>query len=241
LTNSTAPTKDMARVDRRILRTKKALRTALLELIEEKGYDGISVEEITQRANLGRATFYLHYKDKEDLLLEEFVEMAQERVKVLTEIPFSEWQAGERADEKQPLAPLVKVFEHAAEHEALYRVLLHGEGMKRLEQSIRALVAQSIAEIALAERRSRPLLAEPPIPLELIAAYFSGALLSSLAWWLDAPARVSPVEMAGLFQRLLFLGVREASTPQQPGGSKKPRPQGAAPRRPAAGRKARAS
>jgi AcrR family transcriptional regulator len=206
-----ATPKDASKVDRRVLRTKKALRAALLELIEAKGYEAVSVEEITQRANLGRATFYLHYKDKEELLLEEFVEIAQERVKVLSEIPYSEWQAGElaadTAAEKQPLMPLLTVFEHAAEHAALYRVLLRGGSMPRLEQRIRALIAQSIEEIALARRRTLPSPVEPQIPLDLIAAYFSGALLSSLAWWLDSPLPLSPLEMAGVFQRLFFLGV----------------------------------
>ena len=62
-----------SKTDRRIQRTRQSLRTALLELIKEKGYDAISIEEITERANVGRATFYLHYKDKEDLLLEDFL------------------------------------------------------------------------------------------------------------------------------------------------------------------------
>lgn len=205
------PDRETTKVDRRIVRTKKALRAALLELIEEKGYEAVSVEEITQRANLGRATFYLHYKDKEDLLLEEFVEIAQERVKVLSQIPFSEWEAGERAadspTDKQPLMPLLTVFEHAAEHAALYRVLLHGESKTRLEQRIRSLIAQSIEEIAQARRRSEAPRADPQVPLDLLASYFSGALLSSLAWWLDSPLPISPLEMAGLFQRLFFQGV----------------------------------
>src|SRR5688572_15174255 len=79
------------KIDRRIQRTRQSLRTALLELIKKKGYDAISIEEITECANVGRATFYLHYKDKEDLLLEEFSEMANEKVQVLSEIPFSAW------------------------------------------------------------------------------------------------------------------------------------------------------
>ena len=52
------------KTDRRIQRTRQALHSALLELTKEKGYDSISIEEITAHANVGRATFYLHYKDK---------------------------------------------------------------------------------------------------------------------------------------------------------------------------------
>jgi AcrR family transcriptional regulator len=57
------------RIDPRIERTQAALRGALVSLIEEKGFDAISVQEITERARLNRATFYLHFRDKRDLLI----------------------------------------------------------------------------------------------------------------------------------------------------------------------------
>ena len=66
--------------DRRVQRTRQALREALLSLMKEKDYNAITVEEITARANLGRTTFYLHYKDKEALLLEKFADLIQELV-----------------------------------------------------------------------------------------------------------------------------------------------------------------
>src|SRR5512134_2049542 len=123
------PTK--TKTDRRIQRTRQSLRAALLELIKEKGYDAISTEEITERANVGRATFYLHYKDKEDLLLEEFSEMANEKVQVLSEIPFSAWlQSGEdkrTAKGKRPAPPLLIVFEHIYDNSELYYILLKSE------------------------------------------------------------------------------------------------------------------
>jgi AcrR family transcriptional regulator len=58
--------------DRRRVRTRQMLRNALLELIDEKGYESVTVQEITDRADLGRATFYLHFKDKDELLVATF-------------------------------------------------------------------------------------------------------------------------------------------------------------------------
>ena len=131
---------ETARVDRRILRTRKALRAALLELSKEKGFDAISVEEITERANLGRATFYLHYKDKEDLLLDEFREIASNRVQVLSEIPILIWKSNqgqiELVNNSVPLMPLQLVFEHAFQNAALYRILLRGGSSKRIVDQI---------------------------------------------------------------------------------------------------------
>jgi AcrR family transcriptional regulator len=77
--------------DRRVQRTRAALRQSLMELIREKGYEALTVEEVARRANLGRATFYLHYHDKDDLLLEEFSLLARERVQALSAIPFAAW------------------------------------------------------------------------------------------------------------------------------------------------------
>jgi AcrR family transcriptional regulator len=57
------------KIDPRIERTREMLRNALMALIQEKGFDAISVQDITERARLNRATFYLHYRDKQDLLI----------------------------------------------------------------------------------------------------------------------------------------------------------------------------
>jgi AcrR family transcriptional regulator len=212
MTNRPASIGEAPRTDRRILKSKKALRDALVELIQEKGYDAVSVEEITQRANVGRATFYLHYKDKEELLLEEFIEMAKDRVQALSQIPVSVWEERDNPveffAENQPMMPLQKVFEHAAENAGLYRVLLRGESSPRLAERIRRIVATSINEIAEATRQKEPIPVKLLVPIELLAAYFSGALLSSLSWWLHEEQPPSPSEMTRMFQSLFFPGVR---------------------------------
>ena len=55
--------------DRRVRKTRKALRDALVELTLEKGYAAVTVGDIADRADVGRTTFYAHFTDKEDLLL----------------------------------------------------------------------------------------------------------------------------------------------------------------------------
>lgn len=201
------------RPDRRVQRTKQALRTALLELIREKGYDSISVEEITRRANLGRATFYLHYKDKEDLLIDEFSELANERVRALLEIPFSAWlPVVENVDppgENAPSAPFLMVFQHIDDNAELYRILLSNQNSDRVLGRIRKIITQSITEFMQTkiEKDPIPLLLE--VPIDLLAAYFSGALLSSVDWWLEQEESYSTEEMTRMFQRLFFPGARK--------------------------------
>lgn len=202
------------KIDRRIQRTKLALRQALLELIKEKGFDAISVEEITERANLGRATFYLHYKDKEDLLLDEFREMASNRVEVLSEIPLSIWKSTddnmELPDGHSAVMPLLLVFEHAAQNAELYRILLRGGNSHRIGIQIRQIIADSIHAIVQARMQNEPP-APIEVPIELLASYFSGALMGSLSWWLEQGTSPSPEEMARMFQHLFFPGVKKVT------------------------------
>jgi AcrR family transcriptional regulator len=122
------------KTDRRILRTRAALRKSLMELIREKGYEALTIEEITSRANLGRATFYLHYHDKDELLLEEFSLLAQERVAALSKIPFASWlpnaedmliDAGNK-----PIQPFLMVFQHVADNAELYQYFAAKSGFQ---------------------------------------------------------------------------------------------------------------
>jgi AcrR family transcriptional regulator len=202
------------KIDRRIQRTCKALRTALLELIKEKGYDAISIEDITERANVGRATFYLHYKDKEDLLLEEFSEMANEKVQVLTEIPFSDWLQSQedRGDggAKRPAPPLLIVFEHIYDNSELYYILLKSEKSSRIVERIRKISTEAIVRFVEAKAITDPIPLKFNVPIEFFAAVFSGALLSTVDWWLDEEMRHTPREMTRLFQSVFFKGAREA-------------------------------
>ena len=176
------------KTDRRIQRTRRALRKALMDLIKEKGYDSLSVEEITQRANLGRATFYLHYKDKEDLLVDEFSELANERARTLSEIPFSAWlphfQDPEHTVANIPTEPFLMVFQHVADNAEIYRILLQNEKSDRILERIRKIIAQSITEFMQTKVENDPIPILFEVPIELLAAYFSGALLSCVDWWL---------------------------------------------------------
>jgi AcrR family transcriptional regulator len=120
--------------DRRVDRTRHALKEALYELLKEKSYESVTVEEITERANLGRTTFYLHYKDKEDLLLEDFIELVDRLVERMINIPLLQWiegqlEAGQHTNQPQAI---YMVFQHAEAHAKLYRIVLRGQGMSEV-------------------------------------------------------------------------------------------------------------
>jgi len=217
MTQTELPEKDPPKIDRRILRTRLALRSAMLSLIKEKGFDAVTVEEITERANLGRATFYLHYKDKEDLLLEEFREIATNRVQVLSEIPVSIWRSSQGALESPggtaPIMPLLLVFEHAEQNADLYRILFRGQSSERIAGQLREIIIHSINAIIQSRQHNESHSTQMEVPVELLASYFSGALMSSINWWLEQETPPPPYEMARMFQHLFFPGVMKVWNP----------------------------
>lgn len=198
--------------DRRVQRSRQALRDALLELIKEKDYDSISVEEITQQANIGRATFYLHYKDKEDLLVDEFNERVNERAQIIAEIPFSNWlptlESSDPNTEINPAPPLLMAFQHVLNHADLYRILLKTEKSDRIFDRIRKIVVHAINEFMETKVKNDPIPILFEVPIDLLAAYFSGALLSCVDWWFENDLSYTPEEMTRMFQRLFFPGAR---------------------------------
>ena len=205
--------KEPRKVDWRVQRTRQALRKALVELIQEKGYDAISVEEITQRANLGRATFYLHYKDKEDILLEEFSEKVSDQVRLISEIPATFWAPeqvlNEVERENSLILPMQLIFKHAAENAEFYRVMLRGESTKRIADRINEIVITSYNQVIGKKFPNTPALIYQVMPLDILAVYFSGALLSCLRWWLEQDPLPTSELMTRVFQNLYIPGVHK--------------------------------
>ncbi len=193
-------------IDRRARRTRRQLKEALFALILEKGYDAVTIEDITGRADLGRTTFYLHYKDKEDLLVESIDSIAAE---LIARLPPSAFNV---ADPPSPLAgrvddTILVTFQHAAENAQLYRIIMRGEGANQASHRLHAIIRQIAADL-INERRKEGTL-RPQLPPDVFANYFAGTLLATITWWLEADTPYPPEEMAEMFRMLFFQGGRK--------------------------------
>lgn len=186
--------------DRRVRRTRSMLRAALIELILDRGFDAITVQDITDRANLARATFYLHYSDKEDLLSHCLNEVYAELERRIT-------QANSQVFEDGSTSLACVLFQHAVENTKLYHIILHGHGQGLILHRIRSCLAERITNQlgALLARREGPALPE------VMAHHLTGALLGLLAWWLDRGQPHTPGEMAHLFRQIGQPGAQAAS------------------------------
>ena len=184
----------MSRVktDRRTARTRRLLRDSLLALILEKGYDAVTIEEITERADLGRTTFYLHYKDKEDLLLKSIEAISDELLAQISNTP-----------------PILLVFQHAATHANLYRIILRGEGAYRATYRLQEMISEAARNFLVMKRTQENIQVNPEVPIEVFLNYFAGSLLGLVTWWLEDNMPYPPEEMAAMFQKLFFQGARQ--------------------------------
>jgi len=161
------------------------------------------VEEITQRAGVGRATFYLHYRDKEDLLLEHLMDLARDRVKLLAEIPLDGWNI----EANPPYPAFLLLFQNAAENAPLFRVVLHGEGSMLVTQRLRDIIRVALDTVIQPhEEQEGGLSLSTSIPLYFLASYLAGALVGSIGWWLEQDSGLDAVEMTRTFQRMFFPG-----------------------------------
>jgi AcrR family transcriptional regulator len=185
--------------DRRSQRTRQLLSEALVNLIKEKGYSAITVSDIIERANIGRSTFYAHYRDKDDLLVGELDRV----VDVLSlHIPHD-------APTGNLLFPSLGLFRHVGEQHELYKALVWGSGadllFKHEQKSLSEKIEQSLMEGTK----------EFNIPLPILANFIAGSFLTLLKWWLDNKMIYSPEQMNEIFRRLTLPGIEEVSIQQE--------------------------
>ena len=186
------------KVDRRVRRTRRLLREAFFELVNEKGYEAITVEDIVARADIGKTTFYVHFKGKRELL-EHIVEIYCKKWRDEVLASFKDEQAYMRLD------GTVAAFEFAHREAAFFQLVLHAESVSFVQQSLHNSLSEWIQ--SLLEHLVRQLDVTPTIPTELMAEHSTGALLAVIKWWLaKGVAQYSAEEMALMFRELSMYG-----------------------------------
>lgn len=162
-------------------------------MVLDNGYHTVTIEELTERADVGRTTFYAHYKDKEDLLAHLVTELAEELRNRIDEVQTLD-SVGFTGDVFR------QVFQHALEERELYLLILRGEGDGRaLRQFIDGYCRRSEKTY---RARAEKLGVEPRLPAELLARSVAGELSSLLFWWLENDQPYSVEEMSTMMRDL---------------------------------------
>lgn len=177
-------------MDRRALRTRRSLHQALLQLIFERDYDGISVADIADAANVGRSTFYAHFTDKDDLL-----RSGTEHLRTILFAEHSSDIAGETKAERRPLGFSRFMTGHLREQLELYRALMRGRAGSIMLTQIRQFLSEIVRKELIASSPNR-------VASELTVQFVVGAYMSVLTWWVDRGAVEPAEEIDAAFRNL---------------------------------------
>lgn len=188
--------KQPSRDDRRVRRTHAALRAALVDLMIERGWDGFSVQDLCQRADIGRSTFYLHFADKDEVLAGAFADLGRELRAQLA-----------RSGTPRPLAFTRGLLDHAQEHLRVYRALVGRRAAHVVQSKIRALVLELVRDdlaprLAAGARR------------DAAVAFLAGALFDLLIWSIEARPPTTAEEADTLFHELAQPALAAAANPR---------------------------
>jgi AcrR family transcriptional regulator len=178
--------------DRRSQRTRHLLSHAFVELLREKGYNAMTVRDIIERANIGRSTFYSHYRDKDDLFvseLERVIEALSHQIPEHEEVPFF---------------PSLGLFRHVGEQYELYKALLWTPGIDLFIKHMQTSLSQRI-EQGLQKHEK-----DFDVPLPIVGSFIAGSFLTLLRWWLENKMVPSPEKMDQIFRRLVSQGIKKA-------------------------------
>jgi AcrR family transcriptional regulator len=192
--------------DRRILRTQLAIHAAFVQLVKEKGFDALSVKDITTRANINRGTFYLHYEDKYDLLEQIETGIIQDLQGIIQQASAVDALDGTILNE--PLPVVVQFFEYLRDNASLMHAVLGLRGDIAFQTRLKHAIEANIFNIGLfATMKDENLL----VPREYFLSYVISAHLGVIQFWLQRGCRESPREMALILTRLSFRGPFYAS------------------------------
>lgn len=173
--------------DRRLHRTRSALRDALVTLVIERGWDDLSVQDLCDRANVGRSTFYTHYPNKDALLVGTFDDLRR----FLQSLPPELLPTGSPPRFSFALG----LIKHADERRKVFQALLGRRSGYTVKQRFRDMVIQLVAD-------ELPNGSTHALPRGAAERWIAGGMVELLIWWIEQPDRVSPAELALTFEEM---------------------------------------
>jgi len=180
-------------LDRRSLKTRQAIHEALHSLMQEKQYNKITIQDIIDRANVGRSTFYSHYETKDELLLssvEHLLEMLNKYIASYVEYK----------GDKPRLIPVTELFEHIKENSRLIKGLIKAKSADMFFEKAQAYWNSKIEGYL---RTKLPEGKSPKVPIPILTNHITSTLVNLLEWWVNNKMSFTPLEMDQYFQELI--------------------------------------
>lgn len=190
--------------DLRVIRTKESIRDALVELIDEKGFEAITVKDITTRAKINRGTFYAHYQDKFDLMTKCEEEIMLEMSRIAKQIFPGVIAALETNSPTLAPFPLaVLIFEYLNENSGFMKAVLGPKGDLSFQTRLKNFMWNTLfGNDPNAIIKEENLL----VPGQYLASYIASAHIGVIQQWLDSGRKESPQEMARILSTITVNG-----------------------------------
>jgi len=181
--------------DRRIEKTRGLLHEALASLVREKPYDSIVVKEILDRANVGRSTFYMHFRDKDDLLASSIHDTVRSA--------HASARPSSGSKHERIVGFSLPVFEHIHQHRSAGAAKMGSKGRAILHEHLRQVLADLIGDEVkrgFAGRRKTP----GQMPPDLLVRYVASSFILVLNWWVEESSPLAPADVDAVFRALVM-------------------------------------
>lgn len=168
-------------LDRRVRRTYQLLSNALIELTLDRGYDSLTIRDITEHADVAYATFFRHFSDKDDLLhmtLNHLIETIEDLKYEPQSLEFM-YNEG------------VAIFYHVKQHSDLYRLLLDSQGAHHILEKLKHSIAETMLESCIPYIKD----SLQHIPPSLVTYQYSSSIIALVSWWLSQDMATPPETM----------------------------------------------
>lgn len=172
------------RTDPRILRTRKLIKDAFIELLQEMDIEKITVNCLTERATINRVTFYLHYQDIPDML----EKMAEEMIEDLTAV-MGKSNMNEQSTEAVNWQGLVYLLEYISAHADFYKIVLGSKGIPIFKDRLLTWLTSRI--VSGVEKRES-IIEQAGIKKEILIWSHSSALIGVIIAWLQNDMPYTP-------------------------------------------------
>lgn len=190
----------MKKLDLRVKRTNKYIIEAFIRLVEEKGFEQVTVQNIADEAMINRATFYAHYKDKQDLY-EKIFDLAVESFTAI--LDFEDFVQGNRIKIRKIEAAMTELFLHIQNNRSFYLTIMDASAIEIIRKKLGLIFTERYQEIFSTLRITE---GDIEVPLDFIIDYMTSIFVGTLHWWLTAETTMTPDHLAKLVIKLVANG-----------------------------------
>ncbi|WP_088012524.1 TetR/AcrR family transcriptional regulator [Gottfriedia acidiceleris] len=191
-------------LDPRVIRTRQLLQDALITLLADNEFESISVQDITKKANVNRATFYSHYEDKYQMIRQIVREKLVDLDSAMKNADFRIYDGNSNTLDEIAFQSYFHLFEHIEKNSYFYKVLLRRQGPNIFRRRLYEVLSTTFEKgiLFIQPKKNKYL-----VPGDLLISYISGATLSVISFWVENDMPYTKKQMAEYLLKISRNGI----------------------------------